>query len=61
MKIDEPIPEFLKKRGITRVEDNLAQGQRVNVGKGVFMLFFGDELVARCTKVTEQNKGGDDE
>lgn len=42
---ERPIPEFLRKRGIRRVKDNIPPGYRVSPPKGLMTLMFGDLIL----------------
>ena len=43
----DEIPDFLQKKGITRLVDNITPGQELNVPASVIMSFFGDALIKR--------------
>lgn len=38
--VSTDIPDFLKKRGITKVYDNLRPGEELNVSKAFALLYF---------------------
>lgn len=46
-KLPQDVPDFLRKRGIKIVSDNLEEGQCVAVDSKDFVLLFGDEILKR--------------
>ena len=44
------VPEGLKKKGITGARDNIQPDQQLNVSAGVFMAFFGNDLLEHYSK-----------
>ncbi len=55
-KLDIEIPDFLKKRGITSVEDNIPEKHTMVPPSSEFMILFGDELINHV-KVKSPNTG----
>ena len=43
--VTKPIPEFLLKRGITRVTRNIPEGKEIRLPPKTFALFFGEEIL----------------
>lgn len=51
------IPDFLRKRGITRVTDNLQPGQTLQAPARLFFTLFREELVNACTRPSTTGDG----
>ena len=43
--MSEPLPDFLTRRGIVSVSDNVAEGQQVRAPAQVLMALFGAEIL----------------
>ncbi len=44
------IPDFLTKRGITKLTDNIPEGHQVRAPAKLFATLFKEEIVEACTK-----------
>ncbi|MCP5426755.1 MAG: hypothetical protein H6966_00640 [Chromatiaceae bacterium] len=52
-KLNVEIPDFLRKRGITSVEDNIPNHHRVEAPTVGFMVLFGGTILERVKKNAE--------
>jgi len=53
--LDVPIPDFLAKKGITKVSDNVPDGHEVRLPAGRIFLFFGERLMDQLQEKQRAN------